>query len=190
MGGERKLAKKKKDLKIDMQQHFFHKYQNETNSTNEPNYQRIATQDVLSLIGSFDPSEMDSHLKELNFCFPDLFVSSLSLNKNEMNLEKCYEMKSDKNCEKNIQTNVELNFEKNTHNKINFALQKKGKQKQQQKEKENDKQNEMKVIEETELKENEIENDEELILERSEEEMNEDFDENEILLEENDFLMQ
>ena len=160
MGGERKLAKKKKDLKLEIQQQVFLKYSEEPN---EIEYQRIITQDVVSLIGSFDIDEIQNHLKDTKISFPTSFVfhPSLSSSKIQHHLND----KSNAQISNKISDTNEMNFEKN----FMFPLDKKSNEKEKQ-----------------------IEAKEEEILEQSEEEINEDFDEieNEILLEENDFLMQ
>ena len=158
MGGERQLAKKKKEMKQDIQHHLFQKYQQETT---EPIYQKIATQDVLSLLGSFDLSEIQSNLKDSSVSFPQSTALQFS-------------DETKKTKQNSLQNSSQISFQNSFQNSFKphslFSLPKKSEMKKP-----------------TEMKDKFHH-----FQDQSEEEMHEDFDENdnEMLLEENDFLMQ
>ncbi|KAL7713643.1 Uncharacterized protein QTN25_008842 [Entamoeba marina] len=76
MGGERGIAKKKKELHFEMQQNAFKKYQAEA-LLKKPHYNKVLTQDIVALIGSLDLNEIEKTLGDSGIKFEEKDVAPL-----------------------------------------------------------------------------------------------------------------
>ncbi|EDR21639.1 hypothetical protein EDI_280120 [Entamoeba dispar SAW760] len=80
MGGQRKLAKRKKDMKLEIQRNVFAQYEEENQNAVE--YKKIITQDIVGLIGSLDLNTIRNDLQEHNIEMCDQLKNDLAKKRN------------------------------------------------------------------------------------------------------------
>ncbi|BFU18146.1 hypothetical protein EHI8A_051420 [Entamoeba histolytica HM-1:IMSS-B] len=81
MGGQRKLAKRKKDMKLEIQRNVFAQYEEENQNAVE--YKKIITQDIVGLLGSLDLDTIRNDLQEHSIEMCGQLKNDLTKKKNE-----------------------------------------------------------------------------------------------------------
>ena len=118
MGGERRIAKKRKDLGLDIQKMMFERYKEIPPMT----YRMVATEDVISLVGSFDLKEIKSNLKEDQIVLSSSFMSSIPSN-SSIPSRSIFEQES-KSAEHSIQKKEEFQQNENLNKHSRFLNRK------------------------------------------------------------------